>query len=174
MENSLLTVFLNVQPILLQNNLPFDQTNREFHLLLIFKNKPLNFVLSFIKRAICVKFENTLKNWHIKKNKKKRNFKRFYLKSLSEFRVKTNIFKNFIQFSSKKKRFFARFTHVGTRQGALPSTTPGAAASSSRGQKVKFLICVHCNICFNFLLPFVNLLENEARLTVSSVEMITF
>ena len=83
----------------------------------------------------------------------------------------SKISSNFLQ---KKKRFFARFTHVGTRQGALPSTTPGAAASSSRGQKVKFLICVHCNICFNFLLPFVNLLENEARLTVSSVEMITF
>ena len=78
MENSLLTVFLNVQPILLQNNLPFDQTNREFHLLLIFKNKPLNFVLSFIKRAICVKFENTLKNWHIKKKTKNPNLN-FYI-----------------------------------------------------------------------------------------------
>ena len=36
MENSLLTVFLNVQPICPQNNLPFDQTNKEIYLLLIF------------------------------------------------------------------------------------------------------------------------------------------
>ena len=41
------------------------------------------------------------KNWHLKRNKK-RNFKRLYLKSYGEFRVKTNIFKKFIQFSSKR------------------------------------------------------------------------
>ena len=49
MENSLLTAFLNVQPILPQNNLAFDQNNKAFHLLLIFKNELLNFVLYFIK-----------------------------------------------------------------------------------------------------------------------------
>ena len=49
MENSLLTIFLNVQPNLPQNNLPFDQTNKEFHLLLIVKNEPLNFVLFLLK-----------------------------------------------------------------------------------------------------------------------------
>ena len=38
-DNSLLTVFLYIQSILLQNNLLFDQANKEFHLLLIFKNK---------------------------------------------------------------------------------------------------------------------------------------
>ena len=48
MENLLLTVFLSVQPILSQNNLPFVQTNKEFHLLLVFKNELLNFVLCFI------------------------------------------------------------------------------------------------------------------------------
>ena len=135
MENSLLTVFLNVQPILLQNNLPFDQTNREFHLLLIFKNKPLNFVLSFIKRAICVKFENTLKNWHIKKNKKKRNFKRFYLKSLSEFRVKTNIFKNFIQFSSKKKKVFCTLYPCGYTAGGSALYNPRCRCQQLAGSK---------------------------------------
>ena len=49
MENSFFTVFLNVPPILPQNNFQFDQTNKEFHLLLTFKNKLLNFVLCFIK-----------------------------------------------------------------------------------------------------------------------------
>ena len=49
MENLLLTVFLSVQPILPQNNLPFVQTNKEFHLLLVFQNELLNFVLCFIK-----------------------------------------------------------------------------------------------------------------------------
>ena len=49
MENSQLTVFLNVQPIAPQNNLPFDQTNKEFYLLLIFKKELLNFVLYFMK-----------------------------------------------------------------------------------------------------------------------------
>ena len=49
MENSLLTAFLNVQPIPPQNNLPFDQNKKAFHLLLIFKNELLNFVLYFIK-----------------------------------------------------------------------------------------------------------------------------
>ena len=138
MENSLLTVFLNVQPILLQNNLPFDQTNREFHLLLIFKNKPLNFVLSFIKRAICVKFENTLKNRHIKKNKKKRNFKRFYLKSLSEFRVKTNIFKNFIQFSSKKKGFLHALPMWVHGRGLCPLQPPVPLPAARGVKKLNF------------------------------------
>ena len=56
MENSQLTVnFLNVQPIFPQNNLPFDQTNREFYLLLIFK-KLLNFVLYFIKDLFVLMF----------------------------------------------------------------------------------------------------------------------
>ena len=36
------------------------------------------------------------------KRNKKRNFKRLYLKILDELRVKTNIFKNFIQFSLKQ------------------------------------------------------------------------
>ena len=49
MKNSLLTVFLNVQPIVPQNNLPFDQTNKEFYLLLICKKELLNFALYFIK-----------------------------------------------------------------------------------------------------------------------------
>ena len=49
MENSLLNVFVNVQSIFPQNNLPFDQTNKEFHLLLIFKYELLNFVLCFVK-----------------------------------------------------------------------------------------------------------------------------
>ena len=54
MENFLLTVFLNVQPIVPQHNFPFDQTktfdkNKEFCLLLIFKKDFLNFVLYFIK-----------------------------------------------------------------------------------------------------------------------------
>ena len=49
MENSLLTVFLNFQPIVPQNDLPFNQTNKEFYLLLIFKKDLLNFVLYFIK-----------------------------------------------------------------------------------------------------------------------------
>ena len=49
MENSLLTVYQNVHPIRPQNNLSFDQTNKDFHLLLIFKNELLNLVLSFIK-----------------------------------------------------------------------------------------------------------------------------
>ena len=35
------------------------------------------------------------------KKNKKRNFKRLYLKSYDEFRVKTNMFKKFVQFSSK-------------------------------------------------------------------------
>ena len=46
MENPLLAVFLNVQH---KNNLPFDQPNKEFYLLLIFKRELLNFVLYFIK-----------------------------------------------------------------------------------------------------------------------------
>ena len=49
MENSLLTVFLNFHPIVPRNNLPFDETNKEFYLLLIFKKELLNFVLYLIK-----------------------------------------------------------------------------------------------------------------------------
>ena len=57
MENSHLTVnFLNVQPIFPQNNLPFDQTNKEFYLLLIFKKELLNFVLYFIKDLFVLMF----------------------------------------------------------------------------------------------------------------------
>ena len=56
MENSLLTVYLNVHPIHLQNNLSFDQTNKDFHLLLIFKNELLNLVLSFIKELYMFKY----------------------------------------------------------------------------------------------------------------------
>ena len=74
---------------------------------------------------------NTLQNWHLKKQKKLRNFKRLYLKSYGEFRVKTNIFRKFIQ----NRVVFARSIHVGTRQGAPPSTSPGAAASRLWGSK---------------------------------------
>ena len=57
MENSQLTVnILNVQPIFPQNNLPFDQTNKEFYLLLIFKKELLNFVLYFIKDLFVLMF----------------------------------------------------------------------------------------------------------------------
>ena len=57
MENSQLTVnFLNVQPIFPQNNLPFDQTNKKFYLLLIFKKELLNFVLYFIKDLFVLMF----------------------------------------------------------------------------------------------------------------------
>ena len=49
MENSQLTVFLNVQPIVPKTNLPIDQTNKVFYLLLIFKKELLNFVIYFIK-----------------------------------------------------------------------------------------------------------------------------
>ena len=57
MENSQLTVnFLNVQPIFPQNNLAFDQTNKEFYLLLIFKKELLNFVLYFIKDLFVLMF----------------------------------------------------------------------------------------------------------------------
>ena len=54
MENSLLAVFPSVQPIVLQNNLPFDQTNKEFYLMLIFKKELLNFVLYFIKDLLMI------------------------------------------------------------------------------------------------------------------------
>ena len=57
MENSQLTVnFLNVQPIFPQNNLLFDQTSKEFYLLLIFKKELLNFVLYFIKDLFVLMF----------------------------------------------------------------------------------------------------------------------
>ena len=57
MENSQLTVnFLNVQPIFPRNNLPFDRTNKEFYLLLIFKKELLNFVLYFIKDLFVLMF----------------------------------------------------------------------------------------------------------------------
>ena len=49
MENSQLTVFLNVQPVVPTTNLPIDQTNKVFYLLLIFKKELLNFVIYFIK-----------------------------------------------------------------------------------------------------------------------------
>ena len=49
MEKFLLAVFLNVQPIVPQNELPFDQTKKEFYLLLILKKELLNFVLYFTK-----------------------------------------------------------------------------------------------------------------------------
>ena len=41
MENSLLTVFLYIQPIVPQNNLPFDETNKESY-----------FAVDILKRAI--------------------------------------------------------------------------------------------------------------------------
>ena len=47
MENSLLTAFLNVQPIVPQKNRPFDQTNKECYLLLIFKKELLTFFFFF-------------------------------------------------------------------------------------------------------------------------------
>ena len=57
MENSQLTVnFLNVQPIFPQNNLLFDQTSKEFYLLLIFKKELLNFVLYFINDLFVLMF----------------------------------------------------------------------------------------------------------------------
>ena len=46
---------------------------------------------------------NTLKNWH---EKKKCDFKWFYLKSWGEFRVKMNNFRKFLHFSSKQACFF--------------------------------------------------------------------
>ena len=49
MENSQLTVFLNVQPVVPKTNLPIDQANKVFYLLLIFKKELLNFVIYFIK-----------------------------------------------------------------------------------------------------------------------------
>ena len=53
MENSLLTVFPNVQPIVSQNNPPFDQTNREFCLVLIFK-RAINFLFYILlKTYLC-------------------------------------------------------------------------------------------------------------------------
>ena len=64
------------------------------------------------------------------KKNKKCSFKRLYLKRYDEFRVKTNIFRKFIQFSFKQGVFFARSTHVGTRP---PPTSPGTAARASRG-----------------------------------------
>ena len=44
---------------------------------------------------------NTFKNWHLKK----RNFKQTYLKEEVKFRVKTWIFKRFIQFHLKQRYF---------------------------------------------------------------------
>ena len=53
MENSLLIVFPNVQPIVSQNNPPFDQTNREFCLVLIFK-RAINFLFYILlKTYLC-------------------------------------------------------------------------------------------------------------------------
>ena len=49
MENSQLTVFLNVQPVVPKTNFPIDQTNKVFYLLLIFKKELLNFFIYFIK-----------------------------------------------------------------------------------------------------------------------------
>ena len=57
MKNSVLNVFLNVQPILTWNNLPFDQTNNEFYLLLMYKKGILNFVLYLLKSYL---FSNIL------------------------------------------------------------------------------------------------------------------
>ena len=42
------------------------------------------------------------KKFAFKKNPKKHNFEQLHLKSLEEFRVKTNIFRKFIQFSSEQ------------------------------------------------------------------------
>ena len=74
--------------------------------------------------------ENTLKNWYLKE---KHNFKQLYLKSLGQFRVKTNIFSKSIQFSLKQSCFlYAPPIWVHSR-GALPPTAPSATASSSSG-----------------------------------------
>ena len=55
MENSLLTAFLNFQPIVPQKNRPFDQTNKECYLLLIFKKELLTFFFS-LNTYLCFNF----------------------------------------------------------------------------------------------------------------------
>ena len=54
------------------------------------------------------------------KKTKKRNFKRLYLKSQREFRVKTKIFRKFFQFSSKKRCFCTLYPRGYTGGGSAP------------------------------------------------------
>ena len=75
----------------------------------------------------------------LKKNKYG-NFKRLYLKSYSKFRVKTSVFRKFIQFSSKQSGFSSCSTHVGTRQGAPFPATQVSLPVASRVRRVKNII----------------------------------
>ena len=71
--------------------------------------------MSFIwTRLWLIQHGNILKNLHYRKSKTP-NFKRFYFKKLRQIQS-NSIF--------VKTVFFARSTHVGTRQVALPPTIP--------------------------------------------------
>ena len=60
-------------------------------------------------------------------NKKQKNkFKRSYLKSYGEFRVENNIFRKFIQISSKQCCFFLLFYSRGYKVGSRPVPLPAA------------------------------------------------
>ena len=70
------------------------------------------------------------------KKNKKRNFKRLYLKSQGQFRVQTNIFRNFIQFSSKQSSFLhALLTRVHVR-GFRLLQPPVSLPAARRAQRV--------------------------------------
>ena len=120
-----MTVFLNVRPIFPENNLPLDQTNKEFHLLLIFKNELLNFVLYFIKELYMFYFFR----------------EKLYAVFISNIAQKSRYVSCFI------KELFTYFYHFASALKTEKQT-------SLYFFKLKYLICVHCNICFNFYDPY--------------------
>ena len=105
----------------------------------------------------------------IKKKQKKRNFKRLYLKSSGEFRVKTKICRTSIQFSSKEGFFLhALPTWVhGRRLHPLQPPVPLPAARRAQrvnaGLKTSPYVCVQKYYPENFAFLILRILELFSR-----------
>ena len=85
-----------------------------------------------------------------KKNKEQK-FKRLYLKSSGEFRVETNMFRKFIQFSSKERCFLRALVTLVHRRGICPLKPPLPLPAACRAQRVKFNICEKYLTCQHYI-----------------------
>ena len=73
-----------------------------------------------------IPFENTLKNWHLKNKQKPAILNGCMSEARANSESKLIFSESSFNFLQKS---LARSTHLGTRQGALPPTTPTAAVS---------------------------------------------
>ena len=95
-----------------------------------------NLKITSVRSSLDLNNKFELEKFAFKKNKK-HNFKRLFLKSWGKFRVKTNIFRKFIQFSSKQVCFLHALPTWKNGRGLRPLQPPVPLLPARRAQRVR-------------------------------------